>query len=195
MPQLTIDDRELTPYGACAVAIVDSPYETIDDKELIPVAVAPPRDDNPYEIIEDRELIPGIVRLLRPLPLPLIELTSIEVIRVFPLISRAYQQVAGLPIPKLSVIYTLVVVNDIVLTCGVINPISTIPGLFISPKRILCVEIVEKSANWLLIYLVNRLLVVNVCPIIEEKLDMLQETIEDSEDTPVCGCAAIVERP
>ena len=54
-----------------------------------------------------------------------------------------------------------------------INPTSTIPGLFISPTRILCVEIVEKSANWLLIYVVNRLLVVNVRPIIDEKLDIL----------------------
>ena len=70
---------------------MERPYETIEDKELIPVAVAPPRDDNPYEIMEERELIPGIVRLLRPLPSPLIELTSIEVIRVFPLISTVYQ--------------------------------------------------------------------------------------------------------
>ena len=63
----------------------------IDDKELIPVAATPPKDDNPYEMIDDRELIPGIVRLLRPLPSPLIELTSIEVIRAFPLTSRVYQ--------------------------------------------------------------------------------------------------------
>jgi hypothetical protein len=70
---------------------VERPYEMIDDKELIPVLVVPPRDDNPYEIIEDRELIPGIVRFLRPLPSPLIELTSIEVILVFPLTSRVYK--------------------------------------------------------------------------------------------------------
>ena len=89
-PYEIIDDRELAPYCGCA-AIVESPYEMIDDKELIPVAVAPPRDDNPYEMIEDRELIPDIVRLLRRLPSPLIELTSIEVILVFPLTSRAYQ--------------------------------------------------------------------------------------------------------
>ena len=63
----------------------------IDDSELIPVLVDPPRDDNPYEIIDESELIPGIVRLLRPLPSPLIELTSIEVILVFPLTSRVYQ--------------------------------------------------------------------------------------------------------
>ena len=63
----------------------------IDDRELIPTPAATPKDDNPYEMIEERELIPGIVRLLRPLPSPLIELTSIEVIRVFPLTSRVYQ--------------------------------------------------------------------------------------------------------
>ena len=63
----------------------------MEDKELIPVPATPSRDDNPYEMIEERELIPGIVRLLRPLPSPLIELTSIEVIRVFPLTSRVYQ--------------------------------------------------------------------------------------------------------
>ena len=45
----------------------------------------------PYDTIEERELIPGMVRLFRPLPSPLIELTSIEVIRVFPLTSRVYQ--------------------------------------------------------------------------------------------------------
>ena len=70
---------------------MESPYETIEDRELTPAPAAPPRDDNPYEMIEDRELIPGIVRLLRPLPSPLIELTSREVIRVFPLTSRVYQ--------------------------------------------------------------------------------------------------------
>ena len=70
---------------------MERPYEIIEDRELIPVAEALPRDDRPYEMIEDRELIPGIVRLLRPLPLPLIELTSIEVIRAFPLTSRVYQ--------------------------------------------------------------------------------------------------------
>ena len=89
-PYETIEDRELTPYCGCA-AIVERPYEMIDDKELIPVAAAPPKDDNPYEMIDDRELIPGIVRLLRPLPSPLIELTSIEVTLVFPLTSRVYQ--------------------------------------------------------------------------------------------------------
>ena len=53
----------------------------------------------------------------------------------------------------------------------------------------------ENSPNWLLIYVVNRLLVVNVLPIIEEKLDILYETMEDNEDIPVLGCAATVERP
>ena len=70
---------------------MERPYETIEDRELIPILATPPRDDNPYEIIEERELIPGSIRLLRPLPSPLIELTSIEVIRVFPLTSRVYQ--------------------------------------------------------------------------------------------------------
>ena len=70
---------------------MERPYEIIEDKELTPSPAAPPRDDNPYESIEERELIPGNVRLVRPLPSPLIELTSIEVIRVFPLTSRVYQ--------------------------------------------------------------------------------------------------------
>jgi hypothetical protein len=70
---------------------VERPYEIIEDRELTPAPAAPPRDDNPYEIMEERELIPGIVRLLRPLPSPLIELTSREIIRVFPLTSRVYQ--------------------------------------------------------------------------------------------------------
>ena len=43
--------------------------------------------------------------------------------------------------------------------------------------------------------MVNRLLVINVLPIMDEKLDMLYETIDDNEDTPYCGCAATVERP
>ena len=89
-PYETIDDRELAPYCGCA-ATVERPYEMIEDKELIPTPAATPKDDNPYEMIEDRELIPGIIRLVRPLPSPLIELTSIEVIRVFPLTSRVYQ--------------------------------------------------------------------------------------------------------
>ena len=42
----------------------------------------------------------------------------------------------------------------------------------------------ENSPNWLLIYVVNILLVVNVFPIIEEKLDIPYETIEDNELTP-----------
>ena len=70
---------------------MERPYESIDDRELTPILATSPRDDNPYEIIDERELIPGIVRLLRPLPSPLIELTSIEVILVFPLTSRVYQ--------------------------------------------------------------------------------------------------------
>ncbi len=43
--------------------------------------------------------------------------------------------------------------------------------------------------------MVNRLLVVNVLPIIEEKLDILYDTMEDNEDKPVLGCAATVESP
>ena len=94
---------------------MERPYETIEDRELIPILATSRRDDNPYEMIDDRELIPGIVRLLRPLPSPLIELISREVIRVFPLTSRVYQYAAGLPTPKFSVIYILVVVTDVVL--------------------------------------------------------------------------------
>ena len=94
---------------------MERPYEMIDDSELTPILTTPPRDDNPYERIDDRELIPGIVRFLRPLPSPLIELTSIEVILVFPLTSRVYKYVGALPTPKLSVIYILVVVTDVVL--------------------------------------------------------------------------------
>ena len=87
-PYETIEDRDEIPYGEYTV---ERPYEIIEDRELIPILATVTRDDNPYEIIEDRELIPGIVRLLRPLPSPLIELTSIEVIRAFPLTSRVYQ--------------------------------------------------------------------------------------------------------
>ena len=70
---------------------MERPYETIEDRELTPVPETVLRDDNPYDTIDDRELIPGIVRLLRRLPSPLIELTSIDVIRVFPLTSRVYK--------------------------------------------------------------------------------------------------------
>ena len=63
-----MEERDENPYCGCAATV-----------------------DSPYEIIEERELIPGIVRLIRPLPSPLIELTSIDVILVFPLTSRVYQ--------------------------------------------------------------------------------------------------------
>ena len=55
---------------------------------------------------------------------------------------------------------------------------------------------VENSANWLLIYVVNRLLVINVAPIMDEKLDILYDTMEDNDDMPYGDCAAAtVERP
>jgi hypothetical protein len=46
-----IDDRELTPVWGCA-ATVERPYETIDDRELIPGLIGfkllATTDDNPH---------------------------------------------------------------------------------------------------------------------------------------------------